>query len=91
MIIRLLRLLTGAWLLALCAAPAAPVAAAKEVVSFAYLQRENDPAYEHHRAYTGLVLRDRRPPLDGAKTALRDSRVLGRSSLITVRIFGTGY
>ena len=42
-------------------------------------KRENDPAYEHHRAYTGLVLRDRRPPLDGAKTALRDSRVLGRS------------
>ena len=53
--------------------------AAKEVVSFAYLQRENDPAYEPHRAYTGLTLRDRKPPLDGAKTALRESRVLGRA------------
>ncbi len=48
MIIRLLRLLTGAWLLALCAAPAV---AAKE--AFAYLQRENGPAYEQHRVYTG--------------------------------------
>jgi ABC transporter substrate binding protein (PQQ-dependent alcohol dehydrogenase system) len=53
--------------------------AAKELVSFAYLQRENDPAYEQHRAYTGLTLRDRKPPLDGAKTALRESRVLGRA------------
>ncbi len=77
MIIRLLGILTGAWLLALCATPAL---AAKEVVSFAYLQRENDPAYAPHRAYTGLVLRDRTPPLDGAKTALRESRILGRST-----------
>jgi ABC transporter substrate binding protein (PQQ-dependent alcohol dehydrogenase system) len=54
-------------------------AAMKETVAFAYLQRENDPAYAQHRAYTGLVLRDRMPPLDGAKTALRESRVIGRS------------
>ncbi len=83
MIIRLLRLLTGAWLLALCAAPAV---AAKEAFSFAYLQRENDPAYATHRAYTGLVLRDRTPPLDGAKTALRESRVLGRSIGVTFEL-----
>jgi ABC transporter substrate binding protein (PQQ-dependent alcohol dehydrogenase system) len=58
---------------------AVSTAAANDVVSFAYLQRENDPAYMRHRTYTGLILRDRRPPLDGAKTALRDSRVIGRS------------
>lgn len=56
----------------------APALAADEVVSFAYLARENDPAYAPHRAYTGLVLRDRTPPLDGAKTALKESRVMGR-------------
>jgi ABC-type branched-subunit amino acid transport system substrate-binding protein len=72
----IIRLFVTAWLLALCATPAL---AGKEVFSFAYLQRENDPAYEQHRVYTGLVLRDRSPPLNGAKTALRESRVLGRS------------
>ena len=72
----IIRLFLTAWLLALCATPAL---AGKEVFSFAYLQRENDPAYEQHRVYTGLVLRDRSPPLNGAKTALRESRVLGRS------------
>ncbi len=61
----IIRLFVIAWLLTLCAAPAAPAAptattvAAKEAFSFAYLQRENDPAYEQHRVYTGLVLRDR--------------------------------
>jgi ABC transporter substrate binding protein (PQQ-dependent alcohol dehydrogenase system) len=73
MIIRLFTILT---LLALGAGPAM---AAKELVSFAYLQRESDPAYQPNRAYTGLTLRDRKPPLDGAKTALRESRVLGRA------------
>lgn len=58
-----------------CPAPAAE----KEVFTFAYLQREGDPAYEPHRAYTGLTLRDRHPPLDGARTALRESRVIGRA------------
>ena len=73
MIIRLLAIA------ALFALGSAPALAAKQVVTFAYLQRENDPAYEPHRAYTGLTLRDRKPPLDGAKTALRESRVLGRA------------
>jgi ABC transporter substrate binding protein (PQQ-dependent alcohol dehydrogenase system) len=88
----IIRLFVIAWLLTLCAAPAATTAttattgAAKEAFSFAYLQRENDPAYEQHRVYTGLVLRDRSPPLDGAKTALRESRVLGRSIGVTFEL-----
>lgn len=72
----IIRILAAVCLLALSPVPAP---AANEVFSFAYLQRENDPAYEQHRAYTGLTLRDRTPPLDGAKTALRESRVLGRA------------
>ncbi len=54
-------------------------AAEKTDFSFAYLQREGDPAYEGHRAYTGLVLRDRFPGLDGAKAAARESRLVGRA------------
>lgn len=46
---------------------------------FIYVYRKADPAYEPHKSYTGLVLRDRHRPLDGAQTALRDSRVLGRA------------
>ncbi len=72
----IIRILTAVCLLVLATAPAP---AAKEVVTLAYLQRANDPAYEPHRAYTGLALRDLEPPLDGAKTALRESRVLGRT------------
>jgi ABC transporter substrate binding protein (PQQ-dependent alcohol dehydrogenase system) len=65
--------------LALALLALAGAAAAKETFVFAYLGRDGDPAYERHRAYTGLVLRDRRPPLDGVKVGVRESRVLGRS------------
>ena len=78
-----IRFILVGWLLALCAAPAV---AAKEIFSFAYLQRENDPAYEQHHAYTGLTLRDRTPPLDGAKTGMRESRVLGRALGVKFRL-----
>jgi ABC transporter substrate binding protein (PQQ-dependent alcohol dehydrogenase system) len=79
----IIRLFVIVWLLALCANPAL---AATEVFTFAYLQRANDPAYDQHRVYTGLVLRDRSPPLDGAKTALRDSRVFGRAVGVTFEL-----
>ena len=79
----IIRVLVLCWLFALCAAPAW---AANEAVSFAYLAREDDPAYAPHRAYTGLVLRDRRPPLDGATTALRESRVMGRALGVTFEL-----
>ena len=54
-------------------------AIAKETFAFAYLQRAGDPHYDRHRAYTGLTLRDRYPPVGGARVALRDSRVIGRA------------
>ncbi len=51
---------------------------AQETFSFVYLQRAADPFYAPHRSYTGLTLRDRHRPLDGARTAEREGRVLGR-------------
>ncbi len=53
-------------------------AGAKETFAFVYLKRANEPYYEPHRAYTGLTLRDRHRPIDGAKTAEREGRILGR-------------
>ncbi|MCI0431261.1 MAG: ABC transporter substrate-binding protein [Rhodospirillales bacterium] len=44
-----------------------------------YLARADDPFYEPHRAYTGLRLLDRHPALDGARLAIRDSRIIGRA------------
>ena len=63
-----------AWQLVLVSA-----AGAKEPFLFAYVSRTDDSFYDRHRAYTGLVLRDQRPPIDGAKVAVRESRVIGRS------------
>ena len=54
-------------------------APAREIFSIGYVQRADDPLYAPHRAYTGLTLRDNRRPVDGAKTALRESRILGRA------------
>ena len=51
---------------------------AQDVFSFIYLQRAEDPFYAPHRAYTGLSLRDRHRPVDGAKTAEREGSILGR-------------
>ena len=53
-------------------------ALAQDTFSFVYLQRADDPFYAAHRAYTGLTLRDRHRPLDGARTAEREGRILGR-------------
>ena len=51
----------------------------RKTFSFVYLSRTDDPVYEPHRAYTGLQLRDRHRPVDGARTALKESRILGRA------------
>ena len=61
----------------LLVAPALP-ALAQETFTFIYLQRADDSFYAPHRAYTGLTLRDRYRPIDGAKTAEREGRILGR-------------
>jgi ABC transporter substrate binding protein (PQQ-dependent alcohol dehydrogenase system) len=52
---------------------------AEETVNFVYLDREGDPAYVPSVAYTGLILRDLHHPIDGAKLAVKDSQIIGRS------------
>lgn len=59
-------------------ATAGPAVAADTSFVFVYLYRDDDATYRSHRAYTGLVLRDRQRPLDGVRTGLRESRVKGR-------------
>lgn len=54
-------------------------AAADGDFRFAYLSRADDPYYEQQRVYTGLSLRNRHRPVDGARLALRESRIVGRS------------
>jgi ABC transporter substrate binding protein (PQQ-dependent alcohol dehydrogenase system) len=61
-------------------AAAGPVQAAeREPFDFVYIMREAETLYEPRRAYTGLRLRDRHRPVDGARVALRESKVLGRA------------
>ena len=66
-------------LIVLCLVACAP-ARAEPVLTVAYLLRADDPYYQPHRAYTGLRLLDRQPALDGARLAIRDSRIVGRAA-----------
>lgn len=56
-----------------------PTSADDKQLSFLYLGRVNDPAYDVRRAYTGLSLRDLKRPIEGARLAIRESRVLARA------------
>lgn len=58
---------------------ASPRAAEREDFTFVYLYQEGDPAYAEQRAYTGLKLRERKRPLPGAETAIKEVRILGRA------------
>jgi ABC transporter substrate binding protein (PQQ-dependent alcohol dehydrogenase system) len=55
-------------------------ALAAERVVFHYVSVAEDPLYAAHPAYTGLELRVRHRPLDGVRTALRESRIPGRAA-----------
>jgi ABC transporter substrate binding protein (PQQ-dependent alcohol dehydrogenase system) len=59
---------------------AAPPSYGQQKLTFAYLLRLDDPWYAPHRAYTGLRLLDRYPALEGARLAIRDSRILARAA-----------
>lgn len=56
-----------------------PRAAERQDFTFVYLYLEGDPAYLEARTYTGLKLRERKRPLAGAETAIKDVRILGRA------------
>ncbi len=66
-------------LMLLIVATGAAVSAEKALFSILYLSRAGDPAYEQRRSYAGLALRDKNPPVDGARIALRESRIRGRA------------
>ncbi len=68
----------GAALVLLCLVASSQAALAQNAFSFVYVQRADDPFYLPHRAYTGLTLRDRYRPVDGARTAVGEGRILGR-------------
>ena len=65
-------------MIVLLAAAALPARAA-EPVRIVYLGVEDDPRYEQQTVYTGLSLRDRTRPLDGARLAIKGARVIGRA------------
>jgi len=65
-------------LLALCAAIWPAMAQTKDFL-FTYVGVADDPYYAAKRRYTGLTLKQPYPPLSGAKVAIRDSRIIGRS------------
>jgi ABC transporter substrate binding protein (PQQ-dependent alcohol dehydrogenase system) len=47
--------------------------------TFLYVSLAGDADYAESKSYTGLILRDREPPIDGAQAAIRESRIIGRS------------
>ena len=77
-------MITRIALAALALLLAAPTnAAERETFSTLYLSREGDPVYAERRAYAGLALRDRHPPVEGARTAIAESRIRGRALGLT--------
>ncbi|SMF54202.1 amino acid/amide ABC transporter substrate-binding protein, HAAT family [Tistlia consotensis] len=52
-------------------------------LTFGYVTRDGDPWFAEQRLYTGLKLREHRPAVEGAKTALAESRVIGRAAGLT--------
>lgn len=71
-------------LVALAMALASPaVAGEPETVSILYLSREDDLVYAERRSYAGLALRDRHPPVEGARVAIAESRIRGRALGLT--------
>ena len=79
MIAKPLRRLLAAAVIGALASTVIAAARAAESLNFVYLGRDADPEYQPTKAYTGLVLRDRKRPLDGARVALRESKITGRA------------
>lgn len=63
-----------------------PPAQAADVARIVYLDQQDDPYYEPQTSYTGLSLRDHHRPIDGARVAMRDTRILARSLGITFEL-----
>jgi len=77
---RLLPAGLGILFFAILALPERALAAGEaEPFTFLYVSLAGDTHYAQSKGYTGLVLRDRKPPMVGAETAIRESRIIGRS------------
>ena len=77
---RLLPIGLGILFFAVLAKPEKPLAASEaKPFAFLYVSLAGDAHYAQTKSYTGLVLRDRKPPIDGAQAAIRESRIIGRS------------
>ncbi len=57
----------------------ATTAVAQDTARIVYLGIADDPHYEPRPVYTGLSLRERKRPVDGARLAVRSARVPGRA------------
>ena len=71
------------WLLLLLLLLMPGLAAAREEVTFGYLGLAKDPRYARLKTYANLVLRPAIDPVDGAMTAMRDARIVGRALEMT--------
>jgi ABC transporter substrate binding protein (PQQ-dependent alcohol dehydrogenase system) len=48
-------------------------------LTFTYVSRQDDTAFETPRRYTGLVLKQRYPVLGAVETAIKESKIVGRA------------
>jgi ABC transporter substrate binding protein (PQQ-dependent alcohol dehydrogenase system) len=64
----------------------AAAASAQDSARIVYLGIAGDPYYEPRPVYTGLSLRDRQRPVDGARVAIRSARVPGRALGLTFEL-----
>lgn len=55
-------------------------ALAADTLSVVYLSREDDPAYLSKKSYTGLKLKEKKPPIAGVRAAAKGARIPGRAA-----------
>ncbi len=78
---RLLLIGLGILFFAILAQPGRSLAAGEaRPFAFLYVSVAGDAHYAQSKGYTGLVLRDRKPPIEGAKAAIREARIIGRAA-----------
>ena len=55
-------------------------ALAAETLTIVYLSREDDPVYLSKKTYTGLKLKEKKPPIAGVQAAVKESGIPGRAA-----------
>ncbi len=59
---------------------------AQTTVNFVYMSRISDPAYKIQKSYTGLKLKEKLPPIAGAKAAIKEAKIPGRAAGMTFEL-----